>query len=329
MTLNPYYRGEPTDHFDGLRFFNPNEPDTDRGLMDILRWQWTAVRAKWPSEKPVNAIKPDPQTDHLRVTLVGHATVLIQLAGLNILTDPVWSERASPLPFAGPRRANRPGIALADLPPIHAVFLSHNHYDHLDVATLKRLCARHDPLIITPLGNDTIVRRHIPTAKLRTGDWGDCLKISETAEVFITPALHWSSRGARDRRMALWGGFILRAAGKQIYFAGDTGYGSGRIFRDIFDRYGPTDVALIPIGAYEPRWFMSAQHVDPDEAIQIMLDIEATKALGIHWGTFRLTDEPRDEPFTRLRAGLRKRKIPAGRFTAMQPGDAFDALPME
>jgi L-ascorbate metabolism protein UlaG (beta-lactamase superfamily) len=316
---NPYYDGPVTNHFDGSRFLNPGEPETDRSLRELLRWKRTAPRTTWPKSVPVDPVVPDARVQALRVTMVGHATLLIQIAGLNILTDPVWSDRASPLSFAGPKRVTAPGIALDDLPPIDAILLSHNHYDHLDVATLRILHARHDPLIVTPFGNDSIVHRHIPTARIKAGDWGDHFEIAPGAEAHIVPALHWSSRGPRDRRMALWGGFMLRAAGKLVYFAGDTGYGTGNIFRAVRAQFGPTDVALLPIGAYDPRWFMAAQHTNPDEAIQIMLDLEARAALGIHWGSFKLTDEEWEDPVLQLNNGLAARGIDPDRFIPLRP----------
>ncbi|PTD25619.1 MBL fold metallo-hydrolase [Sphingomonas fennica] len=321
---NRYHDGPVTDHYDGTRFLNPaGEPETDRSLGDLLRWRRTAPRTSWPKSVPVAPVIPDARVAGLRVTMVGHATLLIQAGGLNILTDPVWSDRASPLSFAGPRRATAPGVALDSLPPIDAILLSHNHYDHLDIATLRTLHARHTPLIATPLGNDSIVLRHIPDARIWAGDWGDRVAIGD-AEAHVVPALHWSSRGLSDRRMALWGGFMLRAAGRLIYFAGDTGYGTGNIFRALRERFGPVDLALLPIGAYDPRWFMAAQHCDPEEAIQIMLDLDARAALGMHWGTFKLTDEPRDDPALRLAAGLAARAIDPARFMAMHPADVAD-----
>ncbi|TGX54980.1 hypothetical protein E5A73_05940 [Sphingomonas gei] len=321
MPRNPYHDGPVSDHFDGTRFFNPGEPDTDRSLSQVLRWRRSVPDNPWPSSIGVMPVVPDTRVQGLRVTMVGHATLLIQLAGLNILTDPVWSDRASPLAFAGPRRVTAPGVKIEDLPPIDAILLSHNHYDHLDIATLKALHERHAPLIVTPLGNDSIVRRHIAAARIEAGDWGDRFAIGPGAEVHIVPATHWSSRGIRDRRMALWGGFMVRAGGRLVYFAGDTGYGTGNIFRAMRARFGPTDVALLPIGAYDPRWFMAAQHTDPEEAIQIVRDLDARAAVGIHWGTFKLTDEPRDDPATRLAAGLAAAGIAQNAFIAMQPAD--------
>ncbi|MDI1295565.1 MAG: MBL fold metallo-hydrolase [bacterium] len=318
---NPYHDGPVTDHFDGAHIFNPGEPETDRSLRDVLRWKRTAPPTRWPASMAVDPVVPDARVNDLRITMVGHATLLIQIAGLNILTDPVWSDRASPLSLIGPKRVTAPGIALNDLPPIDAILLSHNHYDHLDIATLRALHIRHDPLIVTPLGNDHIVHRHIPKARVRTGDWGDHVAIAPDAEAHIVPALHWSSRSIRDRRMALWGGFMLRAAGKLVYFAGDTGYGTGNIFQSLRTRFGRPDIALLPIGAYDPRWFMAAQHTDPDEAIQIMLDLDARAALGIHWGTFKLTDEEWEAPALRLIAGLAARGIDSERFVALRPAD--------
>lgn len=318
---NPYHRGPVTDHFDGLRFFNPGEPDTDRGLRDVLRWRRAAPDNPWPRQIDVVPKVPEQRVDALTVTMVGHATVLIQIAGLNLLTDPVWSDRASPFRFAGPRRVAAPGVRFTDLPPIDAILLSHNHYDHLDIRTLRALEARHSPLIVTPLGNDAIIRRHLPPARIETGDWGDVITVGKQADIHIVPALHWSSRGLGDRRMALWGGFMIRVGGKLIYFAGDTGYGTGAIFRAMRQRFGSPDLAILPIGAYDPRWFMAAQHVDPEEAIQILCDLDARRALGMHWGVFKLTDEMRDDPIRRLAAGLSACGIAPGRFEAMLPGD--------
>lgn len=179
-------------------------------------------------------------------------------------------------------------------------------------------------MIVTPLGNDVIVRRHVPAARIEVGDWGEHFLIGPGAAAHIVPATHWSSRGIRDRRMALWCGFMVRAGGRLIYFAGDTGYGTGNIFRTMRERFGPTDLALIPIGAYDPRWFMAAQHTDPEEAIQIMRDLEARAAVGIHWGTFKLTDEPRDDPAVRLAAGLAAQDMTSASFIPMQPAEIAD-----
>jgi L-ascorbate metabolism protein UlaG (beta-lactamase superfamily) len=325
-SVNPYYSGPPSDHFDGLRFFNPDRVDTDRSFRDLLRWKLKETAAPWPRSVPVRQTVPDASVPGLRVTVVGHASVLIQADALNVLTDPIWSERASPISFAGPRRVWAPGIAFETLPKIDAVLLSHNHYDHLDLATLRRLHIRHSPLIVTPLGNDAILRRAIPGVRAMTGDWWDRIKISRNAEVTIVPAYHWSARSGRDRRMALWSGFMLSTEAGHAYFSGDTGYGNGRIFRDIRQRMGRPDLALIPIGAYAPRWFMCAQHTDPEEAVQILEGLEAARAVGIHWGVFRLSDEPREEPPELLRKALARRGIDESLFPAGVPGQSYEPV---
>lgn len=321
---NPYIITPPADFYDGLRFLNPSEPPTDRSLLDVLRWRLSSRAAVWPKHVPVTPAVPTARVDGLRVTMVGHATVLIQAGGLNILTDPVWSERASPFRTFGPRRVTDPGIAFADLPPIDLVLLSHNHYDHLDIDTLRLLVDAHAPLIVTPLGNDALVARHIPAARLQAGTWWEGFDLPEGARVDIVPANHWSARGIGDRRMALWGGFMLRTAAGLVYFAGDTGYGSGALFSDLASRYGAPDLALIPIGAYAPRWFMAAQHIDPDEAVRVCETLGARQAVAIHWGTFQLTDEPRDEPPQRLAAALAARGIDPERFVTLAPGELRD-----
>jgi L-ascorbate metabolism protein UlaG (beta-lactamase superfamily) len=255
--------------------------------------------------------------------MVGHSTLLIQVEGLNILTDPIWSERASPFAWMGPRRVAAPGIAFAALPQIDVVLLSHNHYDHLDVATLRRLHARHAPLMIMPIGNDAIVRAAVPGARIEARDWHESVSISKSATITLTRANHWSARGLGDRRMALWAGFWLVTPMARLWFAGDTGYGDGAIFRDIRARHGSPDVALIPIGAYEPRWFLAPQHVNPEEAVRILEDMGANAGIGIHWGTFQLTDEGFDSPRDALLAALKAAQIRADRFAAAAPGEVF------
>ncbi|MEG3088886.1 MBL fold metallo-hydrolase [Sphingomonas sp. PB4P5] len=324
MAQNPYYAGALSDHFDGTRFFNPGQPATDRTLGEVLRWKLGERPARWPRSVPVTPARPDERVAGLRATMAGHASLLIQAAGVNLLTDPVWSERARPVRFAGPKRVTAPGIAFADLPPIDVVLLSHNHYDHLDIATLQRLHADHAPLMIMPLGNAAIVARAVPGARTAEGDWHDRIAIAPGCTTTLTRANHWSARGARDRRMALWAGHWIDTPAGSIWFAGDTAYGDGAIFRDIRARYGSPDVALIPIGAYAPRWFMSAQHADPGEAVRILRDLGAGRALGIHWGTFQLTNESRDAPACGLIAALAAADEPADRFVAAYPGGVFD-----
>ncbi|MDQ0836805.1 MBL fold metallo-hydrolase [Sphingomonas faeni] len=324
MPQNRYYQGPPSDHFDGVRFFNPGQSPTDRGLKDVLRWKLGRGAATWPRSVPVTPVKPNARVDGIRITMVGHASLLIQVAGLNILTDPVWSERASPVSFAGPKRVTAPGIAFDDLPPIDVVLISHCHYDHFDVATLRRLQAAHAPQFVLPLGNDTILRAAVPEARCVVGDWWDRLLIGDGITITITPAYHWANRWPSDVRMALWAGHWLDTPAGAIWFAGDTAYGNGAIFGQISERLGAPDVALIPIGAYAPRWFMAGQHVDPDEAVRIFTEVDAKHALGIHWGTFQLTDEARDAPQIALAEALTAAAIPREKFVAAPPGGVFD-----
>jgi len=322
MPRNRYYSGPVSDHFNG-RFFNVSPPTRDKGLGDILRWRRTSQPPVWPSTIPVTSVVPPQRSETTRITVVGHATILIQTAGLNLVTDPWWSQRTSPVSFLGPKRVCAPGVAFEDLPRIDAVLLSHNHYDHLDIVTLRDLVARDDPLVMTPLGNDTVVSRSIPAARLWTGDWWDRHDLDLGVGVTIVPAQHWSQRGLGDRRMALWGGFVIQSGASRIYFAGDTGYGDGTVFKAIRNKLGEPDVALLPIGAYAPRWFMSDQHVNPQEAVRMFRDMDARHAIGIHWGVIPLSDEARDEPREALAAALAHHDISPGRFVAAEPGHVW------
>lgn len=324
MAQNRYYQGPVSDHFDGTRFFNPGQSSTDRGLRALLRWKLAGAAARWPRDVPVTPARPAAAVAGLRVTMVGHASVLIQAAGVNILTDPVWSPRASPFRWAGPKRVTAPGIAFDDLPPIHVVLLSHCHYDHFDMATLRRLHERDAPLFAMPLGNDTILKSGVPGARCVVGDWWDRLTLGEGIATTLTPAYHWANRWPSDVRMALWGGHYLHTPAGSLWFVGDTGYGDGAIYKAVAERLGSPDAALIPIGAYEPRWFMAAQHVNPAEAVRIFDAVGARWAVGIHWGTFQLTDEPREAPRDALTAALAEARIAPDRFIAGAPGGVYE-----
>ena len=324
---NRYYGGPASDHFDGTLFFNPGGQIPGR-FGDLLKWKLRNSRPKWPARSP----SPFPKAraadrmdgGGLRLTMVGHSSMLVQMAGLNILTDPVWSERVSPLAFAGPKRVNAPGIAFADLPPIDVVLVSHNHYDHLDLATLARLKKAHDPLVLTPLGNDAIIRTAVPGMRVSVHDWGERVQVGAGAVVHIEPAHHWSARGTRDRRMALWGSFVVETEAGKVYYAGDTGFHQGINYRLMAQRHGGFRLAILPIGAYEPRWFMEPHHQNPGEAVQGMELCNAAFAAGCHWGTFRLTDEPMQEPVEKLAEALDAAGVARERFRALQPGEVWD-----
>ena len=279
----------------------------------------------FPSPFPPDQPPPRVGGDGTRVSFVGHATFLIQGGGLNVLTDPVWSERASPFTFAGPRRRNPPGIAFDDLPRIDVVLLSHCHYDHMDMVTLSRLWDRDQPLIVTPLGNGTIIRAKHRTIGVREADWGDTIPLRANAETTLVPAHHWSARRFGDRNKALWAGFVLEGLGSsRIYFAGDTGFDDGRPFRHVARHHGTLDLALLPIGAYEPRWFMGAQHMNPEDAVQAFNLLGARQALGYHWATFRLTNEGIEEPRHDLSKALATGGVAPDRFLPLLPGQAWD-----
>jgi L-ascorbate metabolism protein UlaG (beta-lactamase superfamily) len=334
-----YYRGPASDHYDGRRFFNRGDtPGQARGSSFFGRW-FSEDRARWPEQVAVTPARPPARVEGeaMEVTWIGHATVLIQSGGLNILTDPVWAERASPFPFIGPKRVRAPGVRFEDLPRIDLVLISHNHYDHMDLATLERLWRRDRPTIVTSLGNDTILKhRGIEAVAL---DWGgkagayrsECLAAGNAecmplGEVTVLRNHHWGSRWSSDRNRALWSGFKVALPGGSIFFAGDTGWGDGGWVREAAAQ-GPYRLALIPIGAYEPRDFMKTHHINPQEAVAMFEALDPAVALGIHWGTFQLTFEPIGDPPARLAALRRARAIAENRFVAPDPGQTF-AVPL-
>jgi L-ascorbate metabolism protein UlaG (beta-lactamase superfamily) len=320
---NAYYQGPVSDHFDGLKFFNPGQPGP-RNPLALLRWKITDRGASWPSSfsSPFAPDRPPRRAagDALRVVHVGHASFLIQAQGRNVLVDPVWAERAGPL-FLGPTRVNAPGIAFDDLPPIDVVLVTHNHYDHMDVETIARLWQRFRPRIVTPLGNDTILKSAVPGLEAEVVDWDAVVDLGGGLAVHAEPTLHWSARGATDRSHALWASFVLQAGAKKIYCVGDTGFGDGSTFRRVRQRHPGLSLALLPIGAYEPRWFMRNSHMNPEEAVRALELSGAAQAFGHHWGTFRLTNEAVEQPAIDLGAALAKRGTAPERFVALRPGE--------
>jgi L-ascorbate metabolism protein UlaG (beta-lactamase superfamily) len=328
---NRYYRGPVSDHFDGTVFFNPGHVPDTRSLRTVARWQLGGGRTPWPKrfESPVPPTRPARciEGERLVVTMVGHATLLIQTEGLNILTDPVWSERASPVAVAGPKRVNAPGIRFADLPPIDLVLLTHNHYDHMDIGTLKCLRAVHDPLVITPLGNDAILHAADPRIEVAALDWGEAREFRSGVKISAEPCHHWSARGIKDRCMALWAAFVIETPHGAIYHVGDTGFDEGRNYRAAAGKFGGFRLAILPIGAYEPRWFMQHHHQNPDEAVRGMQLANAANAIGHHWGTFRLTNEGITDPPEALARACREHDVPPERFRTPRPGESIEIAP--
>ncbi|MGZ8300208.1 MAG: MBL fold metallo-hydrolase [Rhodoplanes sp.] len=324
--LTRYYDGPVSDHFDGAYFYDPHGA-RPKSVVDLVRWWGSRGGERWPEWAPSPHVdNPPAQIDGemLRISYVGHASFLFQTAALNLLVDPVWSERVSPLSFAGPKRVNDPGIPFEALPRIDAVLVSHAHYDHLDVETLSRLVEAHRPRIITPLGNDTIMREHDPAIRAEAYDWHDQVALGAGVAVTLVPLRHWSARGFLDRNKSLWAGFVLDTPGGRVYHVTDSGYGDGHRFREARERYGPFRLAILPIGAYAPRWFMQDQHMDPHEAVRAYVDCGAELALAHHHGTFKLTDEAIDAPVQELAAACRTAGIGPDIFRALKPGQVWE-----
>ena len=336
----PRYKGPVSNHFDGKRFFNPN--GSARGKGGVLKWLLNRDKGPWPPQ-PNAFVGPPParrvEGDSLVVTFVNHSTFLLQTDGLNILTDPVWSKRVGPTSWLGIKRRRPPGLRFDDLPSIDVVLLSHNHYDHLDLPTIRRLVKAHNPLFVTPLGVSYLPRR-AGGRIARELDWNDTLHVGPLL-LRCAEAQHFSNRGLSDRDRTLWAGYLLHTRFGTIYFSGDTGYGPHfkRIARQVEQttdgpgRAGPRSaglrpaetikLALLPIGSYRPRWFMAPVHTSPADAVQAFTDLNARQAVGIHFGTFQQGDDGLFEPADDLRKTLREKNIPDGKFIVPQEGRAM------
>jgi L-ascorbate metabolism protein UlaG (beta-lactamase superfamily) len=322
-----YYRGPASAHFDGKHFANPDGDATllpTQGRMPrgfpARFFLPDAGRPTWPDQVPVTPARPlahpDPATIH--AWWVGHATALVQANGLNILTDPVWSDTAGPFGI-GPRRVAAPAIPFEDLPRIDLVLVSHDHYDHLDLATLKRLWQRDHPLIVTSLGNDSVIgQAGVPS---RAVDWGGTVPVRPGIDVVVTRNHHWSSRWMSDRNRALWSSFVVRMPGGNLFFAGDTGAGNLR-WADAARAYGPIRLALLPIGAFrfQPGQMAAEAHMGPIDAMRIWARLGRPMTLPIHWGTFHLSWEARDTPPAMLHALMACMGEPGARFAGQKLG---------
>ncbi|MBC7894474.1 MAG: MBL fold metallo-hydrolase [Cytophagaceae bacterium] len=301
LSASPF-KGPPSDHFDG-RTFNNLEPFPDKSLVDVLRWKLTSTTSPWaswideaPGPRPVARV-----TDgSIRVTWINHASVLVQLDGINIITDPIYSDRASPFSWIGPRRHRGPGIAFDELPPIDLVVVSHNHYDHMDVPTLQRLQARDGAPVLVGLGNTAYLAARGVTGT-RDMDWWDEIPVG-AVRVTAAPSQHWSARFRGDRRRTLWAAYMIEGPSGRVYFGGDTGY--GRHFALTKERLGAPDIALLPIGAFMPVWFMRPAHMSPGEAVQASRDLGAAMTMPMHYGTWQLGDDGDAEPEAELREAL-------------------------
>lgn len=319
----PGYNGPVSNHFNGTTFSNPgNVPE--KGFFDVMKWYMQRDQGEWtpvPESEITYAPKPaDAIVEGMVITYVNHSTFLIQTAGVNILVDPVWSDRVSPFSFAGPKRFRPPGVRFEDLPPINLVLISHNHYDHLDIETLKKINARFQPRFVAPLGVDLLLNQE-GIDNTFTLDWWESKPIDSDITVHAVQAQHFSARGLFDRNKTLWAGFVIDTPSGGVYFAGDTGYGD--FFKEIGRRYD-IKVGLIPIGAYKPRWFMSPVHVDPAEAIQAHKDVGADISFGMHYGTFPLADDGMNDPQKDFSEAIQKPENRGVNFKLITEGDSFE-----
>lgn len=317
----PGYKGPQSDHFNGEKFVNYN-PVERPGVIKALTYFLTTKLPQWDVWTENKAYpKPPLRVDsgNLRITFINHASVLIQMDHLNILTDPIWSKRCSPVSWAGPERHRPPGIALENLPPVDVILISHNHYDHLDLPTLKRLAATHHPKIITGLGNKALLERE-GIGNVREIDWGDQIELTKEVTVHGLPARHFSNRGMFDQDATLWLSFVIEGPAGKVYFAGDSGFGSH--FEKAGQQFGPFRLALLPIGAYLPRWFMQDIHMSPEEAVRAHQLLKAFTSVSIHFGTFQISMESQNQPVEELRQALKKVKGAPPRFWTLDHGES-------
>ncbi|MBX7231467.1 MAG: MBL fold metallo-hydrolase [Bdellovibrionales bacterium] len=298
---------EEKPHFDGRKFFNPGK-DLNKNIWQLLKWQLFNKKTPWPKwrENKIRVKLPKKiHKDEFYTTYINHATHLIQFNKQNLITDPVFSERVSPVTWAGPKRHRPPALAISQLPPIHIALISHNHYDHMDKTTIFMLAQKFETTFIVPLGNKKLLES-FGAKKIIELDWWQETKVGDLS-ITLTEVQHWSARTLMDRNKSLWGGFIIRSPTHQIFFSGDTGYGP--FFSKIKTHFGPMDLSILPIGAYEPRWFMKEQHMNPDEAVKAHFALSSKTSLATHFGTFQLTNEGIDEPIEALKKACKERFV--------------------
>ncbi len=309
-----------SDHFNGKTFSNANpRAPGPAGPLALLKWKFTSRAAPWPRAVEFTPQpRPTPRGEEIVGTWIGHATWLLQSAHGNFLIDPQFSPCAGPRGRFGPLRVHPPGVAWENLPRIDVVLLSHDHYDHCDLPSLRRLAAKFDPLFIAPLRHKDLLREAGATCAVEL-DWWQTHELAAGARVALTPTQHWSNRFGTPRNHRLWGGFFLTLGARRVWFVGDTGH-DANLFREIGCRCGAPDLALVPIGAYEPRWFMRGVHINPAEAVELHQVVAARRSVAMHWGTFQLSDEGRDAPLAALVAARTAAGIGAEEFSAIPPG---------
>lgn len=317
---NNYYTGPLSDHFDGKIFRNESSTEK-KSFFNFLKWQLNKTSSFWPKKILTQSYDEPPakvNDGELRVSFVGHATVLLQIAGLNILTDPLWSKRASPFSFIGPERVIDAGVKLEKLPKIDLILVSHNHYDHLDLKTLEKIAIKDDSLVIVPLGNDSIIKKYNKKINVIAHDWHEIIEINDKVKIHIEPAQHWSARGLFDRNKALWCAFTIETIYGNIYFAGDTGFSNH--FIAAREKHKEFRLALMPIGAFKPEWFMKDSHVNPVEAVQAYEDLNAEYAMAIHYGAFKLADDSYLDPSIEIHKLYDSKRVNPERFKLIDVG---------
>ena len=310
-----------SDHFNGKKFYNPTlTKQFSPGFSDIFRMMKEG-RAKWPENvenRGVPRLNEKLGPDDIALTFVNHATFLIQLPSLNILTDPVWSKRVSPISWFGPKRVREPGVKFEDLPKIDVIVISHNHYDHLDIETLKKINERFSPKVLVPVGDKALIES-IGIKNVHELDWWESVEINSDTHITFTPTQHSSARSLFDRDQSLWGSYFIQYRGRSVYFGGDAGYSTH--YAEIKKRLGPPEIALLGIGAYTPRFFMKPIHTNPAEAVIAHKDLGAKLSIGMHFGTFQLASEAFDQPQAELKDALEKEYLSQDSFITLREGE--------